>query len=147
LKRLDKTRKIIWKQKTRGELRKIGYSFKVDDSSYIGKRFRKGNKTNGTIVAILSADRNDGENFWYFLHDDYDGEDFDLKDISTCIELKDKKKRKHNSSSSNKENDPNPNKVPKNEVDDDTDDSSDDAMKEYQVKYLDSDDHEFLPFF
>ena len=146
MKRQDKTRKIIWKQKTKVELRKIGYSFKVEDSSYIGKRYRKNNKTNGTIVAILSEDRNDGENFWYFLHDDYDGEDFDLKDISKCIELKERK-RKHDSRSSNKENNPNPNKTSKNEIHDDTDDSSDDVMKEDQIKYLDSDDRQFLSFF
>ena len=59
------------------------------------------------------------------------------------------KKRKHDSSSSNsnKENNPNPNKTLKKEVHDDTDDSSDDAMMEDQVKYLDSDDQQFLSFF
>ena len=153
LKRQEKTNKIIWKQKTKTELKKIGYSFDQDDSSFIGKRFRKENKTNGTIVAFLSAERNEGEHFWYFLHDDYDGEDFDQNDIAKCIELKDKK-RKHDGnnvmkkSSSNKENKSNSNKTSKNEMHDDTDESSDlSDEKEGQIKYLDDDDASFLSFF
>jgi len=65
------------KNKDREEMKKTGWDFEND--AYINKRIRRffpgQPKSDGTIIAYLSADKNDGEKWWRCVYDDHDEED------------------------------------------------------------------------
>ena len=65
------------KNKDREEMKNTGWDFEND--AYINRRIRRFFpgllKSDGTIIAYLSADKNDGEKWWRCVYDDNDEED------------------------------------------------------------------------
>lgn len=68
------------------EMKKEGWKFIDDDGadSNVGKRcrtFHHGKKSDGTIVAFLPPDVNEGIPLWHLKHDDNDSEDLDEDEV------------------------------------------------------------------
>jgi hypothetical protein len=68
------------------EMRKEGWHFQGDPRAdeHVGKRcrcFHHGQKSDGTIVAVLPPDVNEGIPLWHMKHDDEDSEDVDADEV------------------------------------------------------------------
>jgi hypothetical protein len=70
------------------EMKREGWHFSGDPGAdeYVGKRcrcFHHGRPSDGTIVAVLPADVNEGIPLWHLKHDDEDSEDVDADELVT----------------------------------------------------------------
>lgn len=65
----------------------------LTDEEHVGKRARRffeAGRSDGTIVAALPAEFNEGVALWHMRHDDHDEEDLDYEELVKAIEAYDK---------------------------------------------------------
>ena len=77
------------KEAEKAEMLKEGWVFDSEASEFIGikaRRFFKGfGSSDGTVIAHLPADKNDGVALWHMEHNDGDAEDLELADLQKAL--------------------------------------------------------------